>query len=44
MREKIKKKLMGALLTAIAVKEIIVTGYKTYRIERKQRFNKKDKK
>ena len=44
MREKIKKKLMGALLTAIAVKEIIATGYKTYRIERKQTFVKKDKK
>jgi hypothetical protein len=43
MREKIKKKLMSVLFTAIAVKEIIVTGYTVYRTERKAKYGKKGK-
>ena len=42
MRDKIKKKLMSALLAAIAVKEIIVTGYTVYQAERKAKFGKKN--
>ena len=41
MREKIKKKLMNMLLTAVAVKGIIVTGYTVYKAERKAKFGKK---
>ena len=41
MREKNKKKLMSVLLTAIAVKEIIVTGCTIYKAERKAKFGKK---
>ena len=41
MRDKIKKKLMNVLLTAIAVKEIIVTSYTFYKAERKAKFGKK---
>ena len=44
MREKIKKKLMDALLTAIAVKEIIVTGYTVYKAERKAKYGKNKEK
>ncbi len=44
MRDKIKKKLMNVLLTAIAVKEIIVTGYTVYKAERKAKYGKNKEK
>jgi hypothetical protein len=35
---------MNVLLTAIAVKEVIATGYTAYKAERKARFGKKKEK
>ena len=44
MREKIKKALKKIVIDAVAVKEIIKTGYEMYKQERERRFRKKDKK
>ena len=44
MREKIKKALKKIAIDAVAVKEIIKTGYEMYKQERERRFRKKDKK
>ena len=43
MREKIKKALKKIVIDAVAVKEIIRTGYEMYKQERERRFGKKNK-
>ena len=44
MRERLKRKLKDAILTVVAIKEIIATGYTIYKAERKARFGKKKEK
>tara|TARA_R110000824_G_scaffold344182_1_gene530809 strand:- start:463 stop:600 length:138 start_codon:yes stop_codon:yes gene_type:complete len=42
MKEGLKRKLKDAILTVVAVKEVIVVGYHTYKAKRKAKFGKKN--
>jgi hypothetical protein len=42
MRERLKRKLKDVILTVVAIKEIVTTGYHLYKAKREAKFGKKN--